>query len=156
MRRPATSGAAVKSADWAGYAALADKGMHFRYVAAKFTIPGPGCGFTDAPDAYVTDSQWVGLDGYHGGTAEQIGVSESCEVNFPYITYDAWYRGASGSGDFLSCVEPGGDCPKGPDQGDKIQISVFFNGKTDPPRLLTRSRLSQTTGLSLMTFTVFG
>ena len=118
------------SADWAGYAALADKGKRFRYVAADFIIPGLGCNTTDTPGAWVTASQWIGLDGYNHGTAEQIGVSETCEQDVPYISYGAWYRGASGSGHFLGCFDAGGGCPMGPNPGDRVQLSVYFNGKT--------------------------
>lgn len=115
----------VTTAEWAGYAALAAKGRHFRYVTADFTIPTVGC------SSGVTVSQWVGLDGYgHGhGTAEQIGVSELCDFTGEHPTFDAWYSGASGSDTFLFCVDIGG-CPQGPHLGDEIQLSVYFNGKT--------------------------
>lgn len=121
----------VTSPDWAGYAALAGKGRHFRYVAADFTIPNTECNTTDAPGAFAVAAQWIGLDGYgrNHGLAEQIGVSESCgSAAVPHFQIWAWYRGASGSGSFLLCTA--GGCAGSPNPGDKVALSVYFTGKT--------------------------
>jgi hypothetical protein len=122
----------VTSPTWAGYAAVADKGTKFRYVAAEFTILWPSCpGFQGGESALF--SQWAGLGGYNHGTAEQIGVSETC-VDFTsgdHTWFDAWYRDASGDVHaFFSCAPSLETCPKGLNPGDTIQLSVYYNGKS--------------------------
>ena len=121
----------VTSPDWAGYAAVADRGRHFRYVAADFDFTGPGCPVQNAPNQWGIASEWIGLDGYghKHGPAEQIGLSVDCgSESVPHISYWAWYRGASGGGTFFGCTVRG--YPNTPNFGDRIDLSVFFNGKT--------------------------
>jgi hypothetical protein len=60
--------------EWAGYVATGG-GKPFTYVAAEFTVAAVNCGVT--PHLSWT-SQWVGLDGWHGKTVEQVGVKSEC------------------------------------------------------------------------------
>jgi hypothetical protein len=67
----------VKTEDnplWAGYVATGG-GKPFTYVAAEFTVAAVNCGVTPH---FSWTSQWVGLDGWHGKTVEQIGVKSEC------------------------------------------------------------------------------
>ncbi len=126
-------GKKVTSRTWAGYVALADKGTKFRYVAADFTIESPSCpGFGPGDSALFYQS--AGLGGYNHGTAEQVGVREICApaVGYGgYTEFDAWYRNASGQVSvFLSCLPALNPCPTGPKPGDKVQLSVYYNGKS--------------------------
>ncbi|HEY2641067.1 MAG TPA: hypothetical protein VGI66_14435 [Streptosporangiaceae bacterium] len=123
-------GKKVTSRTWAGYVALADKGTKFRYVAAQMTIAWPTCpGFGPGDSALFYQS--AGLGGYNGGTAMQIGLREICAPALGYGGYtefDAFYRDASGQHDFLSCLPALNPCPRGPNPGDKVQLSVYYNG----------------------------
>jgi len=118
----------VTSPDWAGYAALADKGTRFRYIAADFDFAGPGCPLPDSPDQGGGASEWIGLDGYghNHGPAEQIGLWVDCGPD--HISYGAFYHGASGGRTFLSCTI--GGCANTPNFGDRINLSIYFNGKS--------------------------
>jgi hypothetical protein len=127
------SGKQVTSPAWAGYVALASKGTKFRYVAADLTIAWPTCpGFGPGDSASFLQS--AGLDGYSHGTAEQVGVREICAPALGtggYTEFDAWYRNASGHiAVFLSCLPALNTCRRGPNPGDKVQLSVYYNGKS--------------------------
>jgi Peptidase A4 family len=123
----------VTSQKWAGYAALADSRKDFRYVAADFIVRSPHvCHTDDNQPGSVTTTQWIGLGGYSRGITEQIGVVETCA----FMDDDEWefwasYSGTSGSGAFFDCEEVHGDtCPHGIDGGDRIELSVYYNGKS--------------------------
>ena len=48
-----------------------------------------------------------------------------------YTEFDAWYRDASGRvHGFLSCLPALNTCPSGPNPGDKVQLSVYYNGRS--------------------------
>jgi Peptidase A4 family len=119
----------VTSPHWAGYAAVADKGTRFRYVAADFDFTGPGCPLPNSPSQGAVASDWIGLDGFgrNHGPAEQIGLSVGCGPD--HISWWLWYKGASGGKDDLLFCEIGG-CADSPNFGDRINLSVYFNGKS--------------------------
>ena len=122
----------VTSQKWAGYAALADKRKYFRYVAADFIVPSPPdvCNRDDQPGG-VTITQWIGLGGYNHGITEKIGVTESCDfMDFEELDFGAFYSGTSGSGGFFGCVVHGNNCPGGVEGGDRVELSVYYNGKS--------------------------
>src|SRR5260370_14615816 len=125
-------GKKVTSRTWAGYAALADKGTKFRYVAAQMTIAWPTCpGFGPGDSALFYQSARLG--GYKGGTAMQIGLREICAPALGYGGYtefDAFYRDAAGQHVVLSCLPALNTCPSGPNPGDKVQLSVYYNGSS--------------------------
>jgi Peptidase A4 family len=77
---------------WAGYVATGGK-KPFTYVAATFKVAAVDCGMTPHPS---DTSQWVGLDGWHGKTVEQIGVESDCggDPDLPpnAAHYDAWWE----------------------------------------------------------------
>jgi hypothetical protein len=122
----------VTSQKWAGYAALADRRKDFRYVAADFIVPGLNvCRGQDQPGG-VTITQWIGLGGYKRGITEQIGVVEHCDfMDDVEFEYGAFYSGTSGSGGFFGCLEAhGSTCPGGVEAGDRVELSVYYNGKS--------------------------
>ena len=123
----------VTSLKWAGYAALADRGKDFRYVAADFIVGSPSvCHTNDNQPGGVSTTQWIGLGGYNGGSTEQIGVFESCAfMDDVEWEFGAFYSGTSGSGGFFGCLEVHGDtCPGGIDGGDRVELSVYYNGRS--------------------------
>jgi hypothetical protein len=120
----------VTSQKWAGYAALADKGKNLRYIAADFTVPAPAACTGSGMSGGVGATQWIGLDGYSGGTAEQIGVGESCDYSVDEISYYAFYSGTSGNREILGCNQHGNTCPGAINPGDRVKLSVYYNGKT--------------------------
>ncbi len=133
QRTPKRGETKVTSRTWAGYVALADKGTKFRYAAADFTIEWPICpGF--GPGDSASFYQWAGLGGYNHGAAQQIGVREICAPAIGYGGYtefDALYRDASGQVHvFLSCLPALNICPRGPNPGDEVKVSVYDNGKS--------------------------
>lgn len=117
------------SPSWAGYVAQARKGQTFRYVAADLTFPAPN--YSNMPPAGQNNSalQWIGLNGYHDGPARQIGLSETCDIDTD-VAYYAWYQGPSGPVDFISCTDLGRDCLGGVNPGDRIELSIYYNGKS--------------------------
>jgi Peptidase A4 family len=120
----------VTSLKWAGYAALADRRKDFRYVAADFIVPSLGvCNQQDQPGG-VTTTQWIGLGGFSRGITEQIGVTEACDFGVNEIMFRPFYSGKSRSGTFFGCVEHGNTCPGGVDGGDRVELSVYYNGKS--------------------------
>jgi hypothetical protein len=122
----------VTSKKWAGYAALASRTKDVRYVAADFIVPSPNvCGRQDQSGG-VTTTQWIGLGGYSRGVPERIGVFEHCDFNDDVeLEFGAVYSGASGSGSFFGCLEAhGSTCPRGIDGGDRVELSVYYNGRS--------------------------
>ena len=123
----------VTSQKWAGYAALADSRKDFRHVAADFIVRSPSaCHTQDNQSGSVTTTQWIGLGGYSRGITEQIGVVETCAfMDDDEFEFWASYSGKSGSGVFFGCEEVHGDtCPHGIDGGDRVELSVYYNGKS--------------------------
>jgi hypothetical protein len=121
--------AKVTSDKWAGYAALADRKKNLRYVAADFSVGQPSV-CRDDPPLKIVATQWVALDGDSSGVPERIGVEEFCD-NSDERSYLAIFSGKSRSGGFLGCLEVHGDtCPDGIDGGDRIQLSVYYNGRS--------------------------
>jgi Peptidase A4 family len=96
--RPSTQpsllgGSAIKKGNdiWAGYAATGGK-KPFTYVEAMFKVAAVNCHVTPH---LSTTSQWVGLDGWHNKTVEQIGVASDCggEPGPPNAAhYYAWWE----------------------------------------------------------------
>lgn len=76
----------------AGYVATGGA-KPFTYVAAEFTVAAVNCGVTPH---FSWTSQWVGLDGWHGKTVEQIGVKSECggdrELPPNAAHYFAWWE----------------------------------------------------------------
>lgn len=123
----------VTSQKWAGYAALPDRRKDFRYVAADFVVRSPGaCHTDDNQPGRVTTTQWIGLGGYSRGITEQIGVVETCAfMDDDEFEFWAFYSGKSGSGVFFGCEEVHGDnCPGGVEGGDRVELSVYYNGRS--------------------------
>jgi Peptidase A4 family len=122
----------VTSQKWAGYAALADRRKDVRYVAADFIVGSTNeCRGQDQSGGVAT-TQWIGLGGYNGGITEQIGVTESCTfMDDVELDYHAFYSGKSGSGTFFGCAEVhGSTCPGAVEAGDRVELSVYYNGKS--------------------------
>jgi hypothetical protein len=123
----------VTSQKWAGYAALADRRKDVRYVAADFIVESPRpCHTQDNQPGDVSTTQWIGLGGYSRGITEQIGVVETCSfMDDDEFEFWASYSGKSGSGVFFGCEEVHGDtCPRGVEGGDRVELSVYYNGKS--------------------------
>lgn len=131
-----TPHAVVTSSNWSGYAAVAKKKVHLRYVAATFTIPAVNCAkSTLGTQKLAYASNWAGLDGFNNSTVEQVGVDSYCDSSRT-PQYDAWYEMYPLAPVVFSGVSP----------GDAITVSVYLNG--------TRYNLSLkdlTTGGKLLT-----
>jgi Peptidase A4 family len=121
----------VTSQKWAGYAVLADRRKDFRYVAADFFVPSADVCHGQEQPGGVTTTQWIGLGGYSRGITERIGVVESCDFMVDdELDFGAFYSGASGSDDFFPCVVHGNTCPGGVEGGDRVELAVYYNGKS--------------------------
>jgi peptidase A4-like protein len=104
--------------EWAGYVASGGS-KPFTYAQATFKVAAVDCGVTPH-DSYT--SQWVGLDGYHGKTVEQVGVRSECggdpdpgsPPNAAY--YYAWWEMYPKPLRVLELVKP----------GDVIEASVYM------------------------------
>ena len=108
----------VTSTNWSGYAAVAKKNVHLRFVAANFTIPAVNCTKSKLGSQGVAyASNWVGLDGFKSRTVEQAGVDSWCDSK-KVAHYDAWYEMFPLGPVVFSGVNP----------GDAISVSVFRNG----------------------------
>ncbi len=119
----------ITSRTRAGYVALADKGTTFRFVAADLTLRSPDCHGLNGSEEEVF-SQWVGLGGYNHSPVRQIGVSETC-FGATQISFLAWYLDQNGQQSFfLSCSVPPGVCPRTFHPGDRIKLSVYYDGKS--------------------------
>jgi peptidase A4-like protein len=86
-RTAARTAGTIRSADWAGYAAVPrHAGAGFRSVSATFTVPSVRC-----PAMERTFSvHWVGLDGFSDSTVEQTGIEARCRGGNP--AYSAWWE----------------------------------------------------------------
>ncbi len=77
------------SYNWAGYivqsSSLAPRAGSVSRVAGEWTVPAVVCG-----PAESYSSVWVGIDGYHNGTVEQIGTRQNCTGGQP--VYGAFYQ----------------------------------------------------------------
>jgi hypothetical protein len=83
----ARSAGTIRSADWAGYAALPQhRGGQFRAVSATFTVPSVRCPGTER----TFSVHWVGLDGFSDNTVEQTGIEARCQGGKP--VYSAWWE----------------------------------------------------------------
>lgn len=95
------------SHEWAGYVATGG-GKPFTYVQAEFTVAALDCGVTPHKS---WASQWVGLDGWHGKTVEQIGVAGECggDSDLPpnAAHYYAWWEMYPEPVHDLESVKPG-------------------------------------------------
>ena len=113
-----TPHALVTSSNWSGYAAVAKKNVHLRYVSAYFTVPSVNCTKSTLGSGGVAyASNWAGLDGFNSGTVEQTGVDSYCDsTRTPQ--YDAWYEMYPLAPVVFSGVNP----------GDAISVSVYLNG----------------------------
>lgn len=113
-----TPHAVVRSSNWSGYAAVAKKNVHLRYVSANFTIPSVNCAKTQlGKEGLAYASNWVGLDGYKSSTVEQAGVDSFCDSTRK-AQYDAWYEMYPLAPVSFSGVSP----------GDAITVSIYRNG----------------------------
>ena len=63
--------AALKAANWSGYADIACSTCAIRYVTASFTVPSVNC--ATSPDGSFAGI-FAGLDGINSRTVEQVGV----------------------------------------------------------------------------------
>jgi hypothetical protein len=61
---------------WAGWMDLANKGVQFQSVAARFTVPKVTCTAKGEEVDF-----WVGLDGWTDRTVEQAGVDAFCDIH---------------------------------------------------------------------------
>ena len=108
----------VTSTNWSGYAAVAKKNVHLRFVAANFTIPAVNCARSKlGSEGVAYASNWVGLDGFKSNTVEQAGVDSWCDSSRT-AHYDAWYEMYPLGPVVFSGVHP----------GDAISVSIFRNG----------------------------
>ncbi len=125
----------VTSQRWAGYAALAERRKDFRYVAADFIVPSLNVCHGQNQPGGVTTTQWIGLGAYNGGIPVRIGVVEICDFSKNELFTEGFYSSPtkSGPGGFFGCAA-GPPCPIS--AGDRIELSVYFNGKSD--RLILR------------------
>ena len=75
------------SQNWAGFASYAPSGsVSYAAAYASWVVPTATCiGHTSSSAA-----SWVGLDGFHGVSVEQIGVDTNCLAGSP--TYFAWWE----------------------------------------------------------------
>jgi hypothetical protein len=103
---------ATGSFNWSGYADTSATHQEFTKVSGAWTTPSVTCSAEDQ----IT-SNWVGLDGFNSGTAEQLGTISWCFQNTP--TYFTWYamypKGTTKVGTTLKA-------------GDKISASVTRTG----------------------------
>jgi hypothetical protein len=108
--------ASVVTANWAGYAAVANTGDQIAFVGANFNIPSVNCASTarGSQDPWV--SHWIGIDGFATPTVEQTGVAVDCASNNT-ATYYAFYEMFPLPGVLFTGVNP----------GDAITATVTFN-----------------------------
>lgn len=101
-----------------GYAALADRGRHFRFVSANFTVPTLNCANSPLGSAGVADvEQLAGLDGISDSTTEVIGVMSVCDQ-----TGTPSYSG------FYDMYPHKPVAFSGISAGDSLEASVYFDG----------------------------
>jgi hypothetical protein len=101
-----------------GYAVIADRGRHLRFVSADFTVPTLNCANSPLGSAGLADvEQSVGLDGIRDRTIEAIGVSSVCDT-----TGTASYTG------FYDMAPRKPVAFSGISAGDSLEASVFFDG----------------------------
>jgi Peptidase A4 family len=101
----------VGSTNWAGYAV---PGAAFTYARGSWIVPSATCYFD--PDSYA--SFWVGIDGYHSSTVEQIGTDSDCDGANP--TYYAWYEFYPNPQHVIAAITVS--------PGDTMSASVTFSG----------------------------
>lgn len=114
-RPPLIPNRPVRNRFLAGYAAIADRGRHIRYIAADFTVPTVTCsplgsrGISDVNDS-------VGLDGLNDATTEAIGVWAFCDKTG--ASYGGFYDMAPRQPVIFTGISP----------GDSVAVSVYFTG----------------------------
>lgn len=86
--------------NWTGYVDRAHRGVKFRYVAARFTVPTVTCTSSNSKASF-----WVGLDGAGTPTVEQVGISTDCHSGHP--TYQSWYEMYPEGVQYQFSVHPG-------------------------------------------------
>jgi hypothetical protein len=105
------------SANWAGYAVVANTGQQFNMVGADFNVPSVNCAKSPL-GSYGSDfaSHWVGIDGYSSATVEQTGASAYCDsTGTP--TYYVWYEMYPLNPVAFTGVSP----------GDAVRATVTYN-----------------------------
>ncbi len=125
------------STNWAGYAALAKRGVAFRYVTSTFTMPRIDCAkvpIGSAGRTYV--GEWVGLDGFSDKTVEQTGVDSYCDSTKGQAVNQAWYQMYPLDPVVFSGVRP----------GDTIVVSVYYSSSTGKYQLFLDDK---TTGFTI-------
>jgi hypothetical protein len=106
------------SYDWSGYAdgATSTKPGTFTGVGGSWTVPSVGC---SAEDQLTAD--WVGLDGLHSSSIEQLGTIAWCYEGAPlYFTWWEMFPTGKGLQRVGNTLQP----------GDKITASITRKGTT--------------------------
>jgi hypothetical protein len=81
----ATTGASMRSPNWAGYA-VHRAGVQFTSARGAWAEPAVSC-----PQGGTYSSFWIGIDGYLNDFVEQVGTGADCTApNTP--AYYAWYE----------------------------------------------------------------
>ncbi len=108
--------AALKAANWSGYADIACSTCAIRYVTASFTVPSVNC--ATSPDGSFAGI-FAGLDGINSRTVEQVGVEVGCSGGT--ASYAAFYEMFPNAPVAFSGISP----------GDAISANVYFNAATN-------------------------
>jgi len=107
----------VYSANWAGYAVVANAGEQFDMVGANFNVPSVNCAKSPIGSYGASfASHWVGIDGYSSATVEQTGASAYCDTTGT-PTYYVWYEMYPLNPVAFTGVSP----------GDAISATVTYN-----------------------------
>ena len=74
-----------QSTNWSGYSSYSTNGTSFTDVKGSWTQPTATCTKQTAYSSF-----WVGLDGYHSTSVEQLGTEADCSHGRP--VYYAWWE----------------------------------------------------------------
>ncbi len=108
----------LDSYNWAGYAATGANGS-VTGVSGSWLVPNVTCGASVSLAAV-----WVGIDGLHSPTVEQVGTLAECSGGSAYY-YAWWEMYPSGGMRSVATVTP----------GDRITAAVTYNGTAGSFRL---------------------
>jgi hypothetical protein len=107
------------SYNWGGYVVYKSTYVVTK-ISASWTVPtisgvvGSTC--PDSTQQWLSDSVWIGIDGYGSGTVEQTGTSSDCY--YGAVNYYAWYEFYPAGSVTAFAVSP----------GDSIKATVSYVG----------------------------
>jgi hypothetical protein len=117
----------VTSTNWSGYADLGKSGSTYTTVSGTWTQNAVTCTSSSVTQWVYT---WVGIDGYHSGTVEQLGTGVYCDDGSP--NYFTWWEMYPKNPVEVSEISP----------GTQVIASVSYNATTKKYKLAMTSPTS--------------